>query len=69
MFWLGVLGLIGTAVFGVYDGVSKARPTTTIHVQSSGNNSPNVVDNQGNVEMQGSESDSGKKIKSPPEKK
>jgi hypothetical protein len=55
-FSVAVLSLLTTVGFGIWAILPKtplpSPPTTNISVQSSGDNSPNVVDNQGSVTIQ-----------------
>lgn len=60
-FSVAILSLAATVGFGVWDLFLKPRPVSSIHVQSSGGNSPNIVDNQGNVTIQTPEEDKAKK--------
>jgi len=62
-FSLSLLSLVATIGFGVWDLFLKPRPVPAVQVQSSGDNSPNVVDNQGSVTIQNSESSPSEKTK------
>jgi hypothetical protein len=56
LFLLAVAGVIATFWFGFHPLMSKTTVVPTVSVQSSGAQSPNVVDNQGKVEIQNQQS-------------
>jgi hypothetical protein len=58
LFALAVLSVAATAGFGLWDVFVKPPAPHVVHVQSSGDNSPNVVDNNGSVTIQNSQADS-----------
>jgi hypothetical protein len=54
-FYIGVASLAATLWFGI-PGLLPKTTAPTVHVQSSGDQSPNVVDNKGKVEIQNQQS-------------
>jgi hypothetical protein len=58
-FWMAVLSVLATIVFGVVGLLPDAGKT--IRVKSYGDQSPNVIDNQGKVEIQNQQSDARSK--------
>jgi hypothetical protein len=70
-FSLSCLSLIATVGFGIWDIFLKPQPhpSPAVHIQSTGDNSPNIVDNQGSVTIQNSESTSQKAKGEQPEGK
>jgi len=61
---IGVLSLAATIIFGILSLLPKTPAAHSIQVQSFGDNSPNVVDNQGSVLIQSSSEE--KKPPKPP---
>ena len=51
-FYVGMASLAATLWFGIRSLGPKSTANQAIHVQSSGDQSPNVVDNKGKVEIQ-----------------
>ena len=47
--WIGIVGVLATFGFGIYSVFQK--PASVVHVQSSGDQSPNIVDNNGEVKI------------------
>jgi hypothetical protein len=52
------LGFLATVGFGAHDLFWKQPTPSVIHVQSSGDNSPNVVNNSGRVTIDSGDSSS-----------
>jgi hypothetical protein len=47
--WIGIVGVLATFGFGIYSVFQK--PASVVHVKSSGDQSPNIVDNSGEVKI------------------
>jgi hypothetical protein len=54
-FYIGVASLAATLFFGILS-LLPTKVVPTVNVQSSGDQSPNVVDNKGKVEIQNQQS-------------
>jgi hypothetical protein len=61
LFLVGVAGLAATLWFGFHGVPSTTVTNKTIHVQSSGDQSPNIVDNQGKVDIHNQKPDAQKR--------
>ena len=63
MFVLTVVGIVLTTVgvlVGIYPLIMPTKASKTVHVQSSGDQSLNVIDNQGKVTFDNGDQNSGK---------
>src|SRR5580700_8925518 len=65
-FCLSAASLVVGLLFGVYSLLPRAVKTPSIHVESSGDQSPNVVDNKGKVEIQNQQSTTQEQKPKPP---